>query len=77
MASDKVTFEQVSISFKENDKCFLEKVYKSLGGKLSSVRLVPPEEQFQLLDRVLYREFGAQPYVPQYLKEVKNVVTIA
>ena len=30
MASDKVTFEQVSIAFKENDKYFLGKVYKNV-----------------------------------------------
>ena len=67
-----IEIEFVLLLQARNDLKYLQGVLDIFTSKIYSLKLLSVSDHFHLLNKLIFRSFSAEPYVPQHLKQAKK-----
>ena len=75
MAASTSVIERVQCALTSKDENLLRQILRELTGKLQSCAVLPDQEHIAKIGKTLYRHFGAEIYIPKYVKLRKSKST--
>ena len=78
MVPEKVimSFERVCDALKSNDSRYLRSIHDQFSQKISSMRFLSSGEHLPLLNKSIFRDIGAELYIPNCLKKSKHATAL-
>ena len=75
MAASTSVIERVQSALTSKDENLLRQILRELTGKLQSCAVLSDQEHIAKIGKTLYRHFGAEIYIPKYVRLRKSKST--